>query len=265
MVRMEMVKVGDLIKVYKTGRLEVIALRGLSLDVGRGEIVAVMGPSGCGKTTLLNLVGGLDQATAGTILVDGVDVTGLGRDSLAKHRRDKVGFVFQFFNLVPWLSAAENVGLSLLAGGEAKGVREKRSLDLLQTVGLRERSRHRPDELSGGEQQRVAIAAALAKDPPLILADEPTGELDTEAGGEIMDLFQELNQTYRKTMIIATHDRRVARIADRVVRMEDGLIAGEGSNPILDQLTLEELRTENAALRQTITEMRHRVKALQNL
>lgn len=217
----------DLMKVYRTGKSEVIALRGLDMSVGDGELVAVQGPSGCGKTTLLNLVGGIDRPTAGRIEVDGMNVPDLSDADLVKYRRDRVGFVFQFFNLVPTLTAEENIQIPMRLAGMAAKERDSRTQELLKLVDLTKRAVHRPDELSGGEQQRIALATALANDPPLILADEPTGELDTKTGREILELFGRLNQEFKKTILVVTHDQRVANIAHRVLQIEDGKITGE--------------------------------------
>jgi putative ABC transport system ATP-binding protein len=219
----------DLMKVYRTGKSEVIALRGLDMVVGDGELVAVQGPSGCGKTTLLNLVGGIDRPTAGRIEVDGTNVPDLSDADLVKYRRNRVGFVFQFFNLVPTLTAEENIQIPMRLAGKPAGEREKRTQYLLNLVDLGKRATHRPDELSGGEQQRIALATALANDPPLILADEPTGELDTKTGHEILELFGRLNQEFKKTILVVTHDQRVANIAHRILQIEDGKIIGEAT------------------------------------
>jgi len=219
----------DLIKVYKLGKSEVIALRGLDMTVGDGKMVAIQGPSGCGKTTLLNLIGGIDRPTAGRIEINGSNLPDLSDAELVKHRRDGVGFVFQFFNLVPTLTAEENIQLPMHLAGTEGSRRQSRTAELLKLIGLERRAIHRPDELSGGEQQRVAIAIALANDPPLILADEPTGELDTKTGQEVLDLMMRLNRDLKKTIIVVTHDQRVAKIAHRILRIEDGKIVGEGT------------------------------------
>lgn len=215
----------DLIKVYRTGKTEVIALRGLNMHVKPGEVVAVMGPSGCGKTTLLNLIGGLDKPTAGAIFVGGRNLVDASERELERYRLLEVGFIFQFFNLVPTLTALENVELPMALAGRPD--RRERAMELLELVGLADRAHHKPDELSGGEQQRVAIACALANDPPLILADEPTGELDRENAKMVIELLTRLSRELGKTCIIATHDYMVARAADRILRMEDGQIVGE--------------------------------------
>ncbi len=217
----------DLIKVYRTGKSEVIALRGLQMNLADGEFVAVQGPSGCGKTTLLNLVGGIDRPTAGRIEVDGSNIVDYSDSDVVKYRRNQVGFVFQFFNLVPTLTAAENIQLPMRLAAKPGAERDKRTKALLALVDLEKRGVHRPDELSGGEQQRIAIATALANDPPLLLADEPTGELDTKTGHEILELFRRLNDECRKTILVVTHDQRVANIAHRVLLIEDGKIASE--------------------------------------
>ena len=221
------IRTKDLIKVYRTGKSEVIALRGLDMQVADGELVAVQGPSGCGKTTLLNLIGGIDRPTAGRIEVDGSNLVDFGEGDLVKYRLAKVGFIFQFFNLVPTLTAEENVELPLRLAGKSPSIRAKRRKELLDLVGMTPRASHRPDELSGGEQQRVAIAVAPANDPPLLLADEPTGELDTKTGQEVLDLFRRLNQEFGKTIVVVTHDARVSHIAHRVLEIQDGKILGE--------------------------------------
>ena len=221
------VRAEDVVKVYRTGKLEVVALRGLNMHVKPGEVVSVMGPSGCGKTTLLNLIGGLDRPTAGSIYVDGWDVAKASEKELERYRLLKVGFVFQFFNLIPTLTALENVELPMAMAGLSGSKRRERALQLLEMVGLSGRVNHRPDELSGGEQQRVAIACALANDPPLILADEPTGEVDRESARGIVKLLVGLGRDYGKTVIIATHNPEVARSTDRILRIEDGVIVGE--------------------------------------
>jgi putative ABC transport system ATP-binding protein len=208
--------VKDLMRVYRTGKSEVIALRGLNLNVKDNEIIAIMGPSGCGKTTLLNLIGGLDRPTAGSIMVDGQNIVNFPDSELVRFRREDVGFVFQFFNLVPTLLA-----------GKPGPQRKERGEELLGRVNMKERAEHKPDELSGGEQQRIALATALANDPKVILADEPTGELDTKTGREVLQLFKTLRDKYNKTEIIVTHDQRISEFADRSLTIIDGLITGQ--------------------------------------
>jgi putative ABC transport system ATP-binding protein len=217
----------DLMKVYRAGKSEVIALRGLEMKMADGELVAIQGPSGCGKTTLLNLVGGIDRPTAGRVEIDGANIVDYSEGELVRYRRDQVGFVFQFFNLVPTLTAKENVELPMRLAGKPASHRKARTKQLLQLVGLEDRAVHRPDELSGGEQQRIAIAVALANDPSLILADEPTGELDTENGQRVLDLFEVLNKDMAKTVLVVTHDQRVSKIARRILQIEDGMIIDE--------------------------------------
>ncbi len=224
---MAKIVVKDLIRVYKTGKSEVIALRGLNLNVNDGEIIAIMGPSGCGKTTLLNLIGGLDKPTAGSITVDGQNIVNFQDDELVRFRRENVGFVFQFFNLVPTLTTYENIELPMRLSGKPAPKRKERVEELLSLVNMNERAMHKPDELSGGEQQRVALATALANDPRVILADEPTGELDTKTGREVLALFKTLRDKYNKTEIIVTHDQRISEFADRSLTIIDGLITGQ--------------------------------------
>jgi putative ABC transport system ATP-binding protein len=219
----------DVIKVYRAGKSEVIALRGLDMAVSDRELVAVRGPSGCGKTTLLNLLGGIDRPTAGRIEVNGSNLVDLSDAELVRYRLQKVGFIFQFFNLVPTLTAAENVEVPMRLAGKGPSARSKRTKELLELVGMTKRDVHRPDELSGGEQQRIAIGVALANDPSLLLADEPTGELDTKTGQEVLDLFQRMNQEFGKTIVVVTHDARVSQIAHRILEIRDGKILGEAA------------------------------------
>jgi putative ABC transport system ATP-binding protein len=218
------VKVKDLVKVHRTGKIEVQALRGLNMDVKAGELVAIIGPSGSGKTTLLNIAGGLDTATAGTVQVGETNVTSLSVTQLVDFRRKMVGHIFQNLNLIPTLTAEENIEFSMVASGVPRGKRRERVKDLLETVGLTDRAHHKPEELSGGEQQRIAIAAALANDAPVLLADEPTGELDTVTAKGVVDYLVKVNQALGKTIIMVTHDPSVARVTDRILRIEDGVI-----------------------------------------
>jgi putative ABC transport system ATP-binding protein len=218
------VKVKDLVKVYRLGKIEVQALRGLNMEVKAGELIAVIGPSGSGKTTLLNIIGGLDQATAGIVQVGDTLVTALSTTQLVEYRRKTVGHIFQTLNLIPTLTAAENIELPMIALGVPRKTRTERVQDLLEIVGLTDRANHKPEELSGGEQQRVAIAAALANDAPLLLADEPTGELDTVNAKIVVDYLVKVNRELGKTIIMVTHDPSVARAADRILRIEDGVI-----------------------------------------
>ena len=197
------------------------ALRGVTLEIGKGELVAIVGPSGSGKSTLLHLIGGLDRATKGTVLVHGHNLALLDDDTLTKLRRDRIGFVFQFFNLMPTLTALENVMLPALLGGRSN-VRD-RALTCLRDVGLEKRVDHRPDQLSGGEMQRVAVARALIMDPPLLLADEPTGNLDTKNGEQVLELIVG-SKTAERTVVVVTHDRRIAERAQRIIEVRDGRI-----------------------------------------
>lgn len=221
------VETKDLMKIYRTGTVEVRALRGLSMSVGAGEIVSVMGPSGCGKTTLLNLIGGLDKPSAGFVSIDGQNITLADEKTLEKHRLKGVGNIFQFFNLIPSMTAQENVELPMVMAGVKGAERSHRARELLEKVGLGERTAQKPEELSGGEQQRVAIACALANDPPLVLADEPTGELDRDTAKKVISLLVSLTKDLGKTAIMVTHDAIIARSADRILRVEDGLVTGE--------------------------------------
>ena len=218
------VTINSLVRAYRLGRLEVQALRGLSLKVEAGKMVSIIGPSGSGKTTLLNILGGLDRATAGTVTVGDTTVTALAPSELVDYRREVVGHIFQALNLIPTLTAEENVELPMMAAGVPRTTRSSRTKELLNTVGLLERRAHKPDELSGGEQQRVAIAAALANDPPLLLADEPTGELDSVNAKMVTDFLVKVNREMGKTVVMVTHDQNVARAAETIMKIEDGTI-----------------------------------------
>jgi len=220
----------DLVKRYPVGDGQVDALRGVSLAVERGEFVAIMGASGSGKSTLLHLLGGLDKPTAGQVVIDGVNISTLDDEQATLTRRDKTGFVFQFFNLIPLLTVRENVALPFLIGGESVHERRQRVDELLAMVGLEGKADHAPDQLSAGEQQRVALARALATEPALLLADEPTGNLDYTSGGEILDLLWRSCVQLGQTIVLVTHEARAAAYADRVLVVRDG--------QILDQIEL---------------------------
>src|SRR5262245_29386399 len=221
--RGEVIHMEAIRKVYDTGKVRVEALKGLNLRIGRREFVAIVGPSGSGKSTLMNLIGCLDTPTSGTYELRGRKVSGLGKNDLAAIRNRRVGFVFQNFNLLPQISAYENVEMPLLFGRVPKPKRRARVAELMERVGLADRMEHKPTELSGGQMQRVAIARALAMDPDIILADEPTGNLDTTSGGDIMSLFEEL-WSQGRTLIVITHDPALAKRAGRVVEIRDGLV-----------------------------------------
>jgi putative ABC transport system ATP-binding protein len=216
-------------KVYDTGKVKVEALKGVDLDIFPGEFVAIVGPSGSGKSTLMNLLGCLDTPTDGTYAIGGENVAGVSRDTLAEIRNRRVGFVFQNFNLLPHITAQENVELPMLFGGVSPKERRARAVELLTKVGLGERVDHKPTELSGGQMQRVAIARALAMNPDIILADEPTGNLDTSSGTDVMSLFNELWKSGR-TLVIITHDPALAKRASRIVEIRDGRITRDTRN-----------------------------------
>jgi putative ABC transport system ATP-binding protein len=221
----------DIIKTYSTGLEDVVAVNGVSLTVDRGEFVALMGPSGSGKSTFMNVLGCLDRPTRGSYLIDGRDVSKLTTDQLADARNKFIGFVFQGFNLLPRTNALENVELPLLYAAVEPKERARRALEALRSVGLADRADHNPNELSGGQQQRVAIARALVNDPLLILADEPTGNLDSRSSSEIMALFTQLNVERGITLVVVTHDTNVAARAKRVVSFLDGRIVQDRSTP----------------------------------
>lgn len=217
----------DLVKRYPLGDGEVEALRGVSLQVNAGEFVAIMGSSGSGKSTMLHLLGGLDLPTSGDVVIDGIGISALDEERRTLTRRDKTGFVFQFFNLIPLLSVAENVALPFLIAGDHIGRHRERIAELLGMVGLADKADHRPDQLSAGEQQRVALARALATKPAILLADEPTGNLDYTTGAEILDLLWDSADRLGQTVVLVTHDARAAAYADRVLVVRDGQIRDE--------------------------------------
>ena len=220
-----MITLEGITKVYRTGEVEVAALKGISLHIPEGEFVAIMGPSGSGKSTLMNLIGCLDQPSSGRYILDGYDVSALTDDQLAWIRNRKIGFVFQSYNLIPRASAVHNVEMPLIYAGDNMQRRE-RAMAALESVGLLERAGHLPSELSGGQQQRVAVARALVTDPAILLADEPTGNLDSESSIEIMKLLRDLNQQGR-TIVLITHEPDIAAFAQRVVRVRDGVIVSD--------------------------------------
>jgi ABC-type lipoprotein export system ATPase subunit len=224
------IQASDVHKIYNSSQVKVHALRGVDLSIRRGEMVAIMGPSGCGKTTLLNTLSGLDDVTQGEVVVDGAPIHQMSDKKRTRYRAERMGFVFQFFNLLPVLSAVENVELPLLVAGVKLGEARRRALEALALVGLADQAHKRPAAMSGGQQQRVTIARALVNGPAIVWADEPTGNLDSETAGAVMDLLCQLNERESQTFVLVTHDPAVARRADRIVRMRDGVIESDQAN-----------------------------------
>lgn len=224
------IQVSDVHKTYHTGKVEVQALKGIDLGIARGEMVAVMGPSGCGKTTLLNTLSGLDDLTSGEVVIDGVPLHEMSDRERTRCRAEKMGFIFQAFNLLPVLSAVENVELPLLVAGVKPGEARKRAQAALAWVNLEDQTDKRPAEMSGGQQQRVTIARALVNEPAIVWADEPTGNLDSETSCDVMDLLCRFNRERKQTFVVVTHDPAVAKRADRTVRMRDGRIESDERN-----------------------------------
>ncbi len=224
---MALIQTENLTKIYGKGEAAVTALDRVSMNVNPGEFVAVMGPSGCGKSTLLHLLGGLDRPTGGNVTIDGKALADMKDDDLAKLRRKRIGFIFQFYNLIPVLNAAENAALPVTLDGVRPADSKKRAVEWLEKFGLGERLKNRPDQLSGGQQQRVAIARALIADPALILADEPTGNLDTRAADEIAALLARVSKEFGRAVVMVTHDPRIAAYANRIIFLKDGAIVDE--------------------------------------
>ena len=234
---MSLISVNNLKKVYGTGETAVTALNSVSLQVEPGEFVAIMGPSGCGKSTLLHLLGGLDRPTSGSVQIDGHNLSDLSDAKLTELRRHKIGFIFQFFNLIPVLNAVENAALPITLDGVRPAEAKARATEWLARFGLNDRLDHRPDQLSGGQQQRVAVARALVADPALVLADEPTGNLDTRSSEEIAALLRQVTNEWGRSVVIVTHDPRIAAHADRIIFLKDG--------SIVDQTILEPQNNQN--------------------
>ena len=224
------IKATGVYKTYDTGKVEVHALRGIDLDVRRGEMVAIMGPSGCGKPTLLNTLSGLDDINQGEVVIDGASIHTMSDRKRTQYRALKMGFIFQAFNLLPVLSAVENVELPLLLAGVASGPARRRALEILDLVGLAGEAPKRPAEMSGGQQQRVTIARSLVNEPAIVWADEPTGNLDSETSAEVMDVLCRMNKEKGQTFVVVTHDLAVGQRADRIVRMRDGVIESDQKN-----------------------------------
>ena len=221
------VELVDVSKTYRLGEVQVQALRGVNMKATRAQIVAIMGPSGSGKSTILNLIGALDRPTSGKVIVAGRDISKMSENRLGEIRRKSIGYIFQFYNLIPVLTAYENVELPMLIAGVSRDKRAARVRELLELVGLADRAHHRPDELSGGEQQRVAVARALSKRPPLVLADEPTGDLDSKSGMQVMTILKDLAKKELSTVVMVTHDHQMASLADRILQIRDGKIVKE--------------------------------------
>lgn len=224
---MTVIETKGITKVYNPKKVPVHALRGVDLSIQKGEFTAIVGPSGSGKTTLLNIIGGLDQATSGEVKVDGIDITRLSDNKLIDFRKEKIGFVFQAYNLIPVLTAAENVEFIMLLQGISKNKRQNRVLELLKSVGIEDQADKRPSKLSGGQQQRVAVARALASKPAFVLADEPTANLDSKSTSQLLDIMAKLNEEEGMTFIFSTHDQRVIDRAKRVITLEDGMIISD--------------------------------------
>jgi putative ABC transport system ATP-binding protein len=246
---MSLIQTQSLTKIYGQGDTAVTALADLNINISASEFVAVMGPSGCGKSTLLHLVGGLDRPTRGRVMIDGHDLTDLNDAKLTELRRRKMGFVFQFFNLIPVLTAEENAALPLTLDGVKPAAAKAKAAEWLKKVGLSDRQHNRPDQLSGGQQQRVAIARALVAEPALVLADEPTGNLDSKAADEIAILLRQVADEWNRAVLMVTHDPRIAAYADRIIFLKDGTIVDETRlDPNIDSAEAKKVREKVAAL-----------------
>lgn len=227
---MKIVETENLTRIFGSGEAQVVALDDVSLHVDTGEFVAVMGPSGCGKSTLLHMIGGLDRPTDGIVKIEGQDLNSLDDDQLSDLRREHIGFIFQFFNLIPTLTALDNTALPLVLGGTKPADSQPKAMEWLEKLEVADRSTHRPEELSGGQRQRVAIARSLVTDPSLILADEPTGNLDSQAAQEFATLLREIVDRWNRSILLVTHDPRISSFADRIIHMQDGRITQEVVN-----------------------------------
>jgi putative ABC transport system ATP-binding protein len=227
---MNIAETENLRKIFGSGEAQVNALDGVSIHVDTGEFVAVMGPSGCGKSTLLHMIGGLDRPTEGVVKIEGKDLSSLDDDELTDLRREHIGFIFQFFNLIPTLDALDNTALPLVLGGTKPADAQTKAAEWLEKLEVADRRSHRPEELSGGERQRIAIARALVTDPSLILADEPTGNLDSKAAHEFATLLREIVDRWERSILLVTHDPRISSFADRIIHMQDGKITNETNN-----------------------------------
>jgi putative ABC transport system ATP-binding protein len=223
---MNIIELQKVTKIYKLDEIEVIGVKDINLKIKKGEFVCIMGPSGSGKSTLLHLIGCLDKPTYGKIFIDGIDVSKMSENELAEIRKNKIGFVFQFFNLYPTLTALENIELPMIIAKKDRKYRRKMAMDLLKVVGMEKFKDNFPSELSGGQRQKIAIARALANDPPIILADEPTGNLDSKSGKEVMEIFKKLNEE-GKTIVVVTHNKEVAKYSERIIYLKDGKIINE--------------------------------------
>lgn len=223
---MNIIELQKVTKIYKLDEVEVVGVKDVDLKIKKGEFVCIMGPSGSGKSTLLHLIGCLDKPTYGKIFIDGIDVSKMSEDELAEIRKNKIGFVFQFFNLYPTLNVLENVELPMIIAEKDKEYRRKRAMELLKIVGMEKFKDHFPSELSGGQRQKIAIARALANDPPIILADEPTGNLDSKSGKEVMEIFKKLHEEGR-TIVVVTHNKEVAEYSERIIYLKDGKVINE--------------------------------------
>jgi putative ABC transport system ATP-binding protein len=238
---MKIVETENLTRIFGSGAAQVVALDHVTLHVDNGEFAAVMGPSGCGKSTLLHLIGGLDRPTEGIVKIEGQDLSELDDDSLTDLRRQRIGFIFQFFNLIPTLDALDNTALPLVLGGTKPSEAQERAAKWLERLDVAGRSSHRPEELSGGERQRIAIARALVTEPSLILADEPTGNLDSKAASDFAELLRETVDRWERSILLVTHDERISSYADRILRMQDGRIIDELVNHSPEGALAEEI------------------------